>query len=193
MLSSVVASRVVASSSVVSSVVGGVVLSSSVGRSVRPRLALAALLVVALSACSPAPSDSTPTGALRLFLRAMEQAGSDPTALETAFGLLDAHAREVLEQRARDASALANGRQFAAWEMLAQGRYRVRFAYAEYGSMRERVEHERATVTVVGTSGNDRADVPLVRESGHWRVVLDIPTPPVREESREEPPPAPLL
>ena len=151
------------------------------------RLGLTAWLVAALAACSPAPSDETPTGALRLFLRAMEESGSDSTALESAYGLLDEHARQALEQRARDAGALANGREFEPWEMLAQGRYRVRFAYAEYGSMRERIDGERAIVTVEGASGTDRAEVPLVREAGRWRVVLAIPPPP----SREERPPAP--
>jgi hypothetical protein len=68
--------------------------------------------------------------------------------------------------------------------MLAQGRYRVRFPYAEYGSMRESIDGERATVTVVGTDGRSRAEVPLVREEGHWRVVLRVPPPPA-------PPPAP--
>lgn len=158
------------------------------------RRALMALLVVAsTAACSPAPSDETPTGALRMFLRAMELSGSDPLALQEAYGLLDAHARQALEQRARDASALANGREFEAWEMFAQGRYRVRFAYAEYGSMRERVDGDRATVTVTGTDGSSRAEVPLVREAGHWRVVLEIPTPPRHEDTRPEPPPAPML
>lgn len=159
------------------------------------RCALGALIVLVVStgACSPAPSDETPTGALRMFLRAMELAGSDPAALREAFGLLDASARQALEQRALDASALANGRVFEAWEMLAQGRYRVRFAHAEYGSMRERIDGERATVTVLGTDGTSRAEVPLVREAGHWRVVLVIPTPPRHEDTREEPPPAPML
>ena len=129
-----------------------------------------------------------------MFLRAMEQTSSNEQALEEAYGLLDVHARDALGERARDASALANGREFAAWEMLAQGRYRVRFAYAEYGSMREHLQGEHATVTVLGTDGTSRAEVPLVREDGHWRVVLVVPAPAPREEAaRPEPPPAPLL
>jgi hypothetical protein len=152
------------------------------------------LTVACVGACTPAPSDTTPTGALRMFLRAMEQTSSNERALEEAYGLLDLHARDALGERARDASALANGREFAAWEMLAQGRYRVRFAYAEYGSMRERIEGERATVTVLGTDGRSRAEVPMVREDGHWRVVLVVPAPAPRDEGpRPEPPPAPLL
>jgi len=156
-------------------------------------LCIVCLCVASIAACAPAPSDETPMGALRMFLRAMENAASDATALGQAFELLDAGARAALEQRARDASALANGREFAPWEMLAQGRYRVRFAYAEYGSMRERVDGDSATVTVVGTDGRSRANVPLVREAGHWRVVLVIPTPPPHEDTRTAPPPAPML
>lgn len=156
-------------------------------------LSVVGVCVASLAACAPAPSDATPTGALRMFLRAMENATSDATALEQAFELLDAGARSALEQRARDASALANGREFAPWEMLAQGRYRVRFAYAEYGSMREHVVGDNAAVTVVGTDGSSRANVPLVREAGHWRVVLVIPMPPPHEDTRTAPPPAPML
>jgi len=164
----------------------------------RRQQTLCVLLVVflcgaSIAACAPAPSDETPMGALRMFLRAMENATSDATALEQAFELLDAGARAALEQRARDASALANGREFAPWEMLAQGRYRVRFAYAEYGSMRERVDGDSATVTVLGTDASSRANVPLVREAGHWRVVLLIATPPPHEDTRTAPPPAPML
>jgi hypothetical protein len=144
-----------------------------------------AALGMLFAACAPAPSDETPLGALRMFLRAMERSSDDARALEEAYALLDTPARDALVARARDASALANGREFAPWEMLAQGRYRVRFPYAEYGSMREAVEGDRATVTVVGTDRRSRAAVPLVREDGHWRVVLRIPEPPA-------PPVAPL-
>jgi hypothetical protein len=145
---------------------------------------LVAAAALCVSACAPAPSDETPLGALRMFLRAMERSSDDARALEEAYTLLDTEARDALTARARDASALANGREFAPWEMLAQGRYRVRFPYAEYGSMRESIDGERATVTVVGTDRRSRAEVPLVREEGHWRVVLRVPPPPA-------PPPAP--
>jgi hypothetical protein len=141
-------------------------------------------LGVFFAGCAPAPSDETPLGALRMFLRAMERSSDDARALEEAYALLDTPARDALVARARDASALANGREFAPWEMLAQGRYRVRFPYAEYGSMREVIDGDRATVTVAGTDRRSRAGVPLVREEGHWRVVLRIPEPPA-------PPPAP--
>ncbi len=156
-------------------------------------LCVVGLCVASIAACAPAPSDTTPTGALRMFLRAMENGACPATALEHAFELLHGGARSALEQRARDASALANGREFAPWEMLAQGRYRVRFAYAEYGSMRERIDGDSATVTVVGTDGSSRANVPLVREAGRWRVVLVIATPPPHEDTRAAPPPAPML
>ena len=146
---------------------------------------MAVALGALLTACAPAPSDETPLGALRMFLRAMERSSDDARALEEAYGLLDTAARDALVARARDASALANGREFAPWEMLAQGRYRVRFPYAEYGSMRESIDGDRATVTVAGIDRRSRAEVPLVREDGHWRVVLRVPPQPA-------PPAAPL-
>ena len=73
--------------------------------------------------------------------------------------------------------------------MIARGRYRQSFAPAAGArGMRETIDGERATVRVQGGSPEQRADVPLVREGGRWRLVIDIP--PVRE--RVEPPPSPL-
>jgi hypothetical protein len=125
------------------------------------------------AACSREPTDVTPIGALRLFLDAMDRAEQDPRALAEAYALLDAGAREALAERARDASALGGGREFAPWEMIAQGRFRLRFAFPEYGAMRERIDGDRAVVTVRGQDGA-RADVPLVREEGRWRLTLHL-------------------
>lgn len=126
--------------------------------------------------CAREPTDATPTGALRLFLDAMDRAEQDARALEEAYALLDAGAREALAHRAHDAAALGGGREFAPWEMLAQGRFRLRFSFPEYGAMRERVDGDRAVVTVTG-AGGARAEVPLVREDGRWRVALELPRP----------------
>ncbi len=130
------------------------------------------LVLVALGAgCSSEPSDDTPTGALTLFLEAMEKSDWDASAREDAYALLSADARAALDQRAARANALSR-REFAPWEMLAQGRFRLRFAPAQ---TRAHEDGDEATVTVLGRREGERADVPMVREDGHWRVHLVIP------------------
>ena len=132
------------------------------------------LVVVAATtpACGDEPSDDTPTGALLLFLDAMDRSSWDDGALEIAYGLLASDAREQLRARAERASSLSH-REFEPWEMLPQGRFRRRFS-ARRG-LRERIDGEHAVVTVLGSREGEHADVPLVREGEAWRVVLDIP------------------
>lgn len=122
--------------------------------------------------CGGAPTDDTPTGAVELFLEAMERSDWDADARRTAYGLLAADAQNALDARADRANALSHD-VLEPWEMLAQGRYRLRFTPIASG-YREHIEGERATVTVHGVSEGQRANVPLVREDGHWRIVLEI-------------------
>jgi hypothetical protein len=56
--------------------------------------------------------------------------------------------------------------------MLAQGRFRLRFSPSSRRGMKEAINGDRATVTVTGTRPDERAEVPLVREQGQWRVSL---------------------
>lgn len=130
-------------------------------------LGLAALV----AACSDAPSDTTPAGALTLFLEAMDRGAHDDTSLADAYRLLCGEAREALTHRAREATALGGGRDFEPWEMLAQGRFRPHFTPH---TMRERVQGDTATVIVTGVQAGERAEVPLRREDGHWCVVLAL-------------------
>ncbi len=142
-------------------------------RSFRRMLIVLALLASA-SACSDVPSDQTPRGALRLFLSAMERSEHDPDAQREAYALLSASTRRALAARAHDAETLgADG--LEPWEMLVRGRYRQTFAPAR-GSrgMRERIDGDRARVVVTSEDGSRRAEVPLVREDGRWRIVLPI-------------------
>jgi hypothetical protein len=132
------------------------------------------LCLLALSgACSDEPSDDTPAGALTLFLEAMEKSDWDASARRDAYELLCSDARTALDERAERANALSR-REFEPWEMLAQGRFRLRFAPAE---TEVRQDGDEATVTVLGRREGERADVPMVREDGHWRVQLVIPEP----------------
>jgi hypothetical protein len=131
---------------------------------------------VALTACGANDPDKHPAEALTRFLEAMDRTAHDETALKDAFVLLDEQTQRELTARAERTSSLA-GRNFAPWEMIAQGRFRLRFAPAEHTEMRATIAGpggDHATVHVKGDNGREAA-VPLVREGGHWRVKLELP------------------
>lgn len=142
-------------------------------RSVLAAFAVLLASAVLASGCRAEPDDSTPEGALVLFLEAMDQSDWNQHALEDAYGLLSKDAREALAARARRAESLA-GRSFEPWEMIAQGRFRLRFAPREPDGLVARVHGDRATVVVRGEADGQRAEVPMVREGGRWRVALEI-------------------
>jgi hypothetical protein len=123
--------------------------------------------------CAPEPKDATPEGALRAFLEAMDRSDQDSHAREDAYHLLAAETRERLARRAELATSLAR-RRFEPWEMIAQGRYRLRFEGRAGDGLRSEVHGDRAEVIVRGTDGQE-ARVPMVREDGHWRIDLPIP------------------
>jgi hypothetical protein len=129
-------------------------------------------------ACSAGGSSSPASGAqrspsetLKQFLAAMDQSASDDRALKAAYELLASPAQKALETRAARVKSLA-GQSLEPWQMLAQGRFRLRFSPASRRGMRETIDGDRATVTVTGTGPDERADVPLVRENGQWRLSL---------------------
>lgn len=132
-----------------------------------------ALLALIVTGCEDVPTDETPRGALRLFLAAMERSERDPDALAEAYALLSEPTRRELRARAR---AVGDER-LEPWDMLVRGRFRLTFTPAS-GSrgMRERIRGSRATVIVTDARGRHRAEVPLVREDGRWRVVLELPS-----------------
>jgi len=123
--------------------------------------------------CSDPPTDETPSGTVRLFLEAMDRSSWDSSALEEAFSLLAPQARTALAERAKKAASLS-GQELEPWDMIAQGRYRLRFAPRGGDGLREQIDGDQAVVTVVG-GPVQRADVPLVREGDRWRIVLDVP------------------
>jgi hypothetical protein len=136
------------------------------------RLAVA-WLVVALAACSHPPPDSTPAGAVRLFLEDMESADEDPLLMRHAYDLLGPAARANLEERAHRA-ARAQGRQVAPWEMLAAGRFGLAFRPKTYRP--PTIVGDRATVEVLGADpAAEHASVVCIREPGGWRIEPDLP------------------
>lgn len=130
--------------------------------------------LVLLAGCRSEPDDSSPAGALHLFLDAMDRSEWDAGAQREAYALLSSGARSRLAQRARQAEALS-GRSFAPWDMLTRGRFRLRFAPRDRDGMVERVRGDRATVVVRGSEPGQRAEVPMVRDEGGWRVDLEVP------------------
>lgn len=143
------------------------------------------MLWVWLAACDSPPSDETPQEALSLFLDAMSRSDRDPQGLEDAYALLAPSTREALQRRARRAGMLA-GRDFEPWEMLAQGRFRLRFAPERASEMAGRRDGDEAVVVVEGAESEERAEVSMRREGEHWRVVLAIP--PMRTRPAAPPP-----
>ena len=124
--------------------------------------------------CGEEREDATPEGALTLFLDAIERSGESRGALEQAYDLIDASAQERLVDRARSATALG-ARELHPWELLVEGRALLRFHPRRGGGMRAQVTGDRAVVTVVGEDGDERAEVPMVRQPDGWRVVLEVP------------------
>ena len=134
------------------------------------------LAVASFAGCSSSAgpvAQRSPSEVLRQFLAAMDRSASDARALRTAYELLASPAQRALEARAARVKSLA-GQQLEPWQMLAQGRFRLRFSPASRRGMRETIQGDRATVTVAGAGPGERAEVPLVRENGRWRLSLEL-------------------
>jgi hypothetical protein len=132
------------------------------------------LALLLACACGASDADDDPAEALSRFLDTMDRSNSSETALSEAYVMLDGTAKQQLQARAQHAARVA-GREFEPWQMLAQGRFRLRFAPAEHGGMHAKIEGDTATVRVVSDDKRSQVDVPMVREQGRWRVKLTIP------------------
>src|SRR5215472_8696604 len=129
-------------------------------------------LFVVLSGCSRSEPDAKPDGVVRLWLDRMEVSTEDPRVAREAYELLGPAARANLEERAHRVAQL-QGRHVEPYEMLAEGRFGLRFRPK---AMRAIVVGDRATVEVVGNdSQSEHAAVRCVREHGGWRVEPDLP------------------
>jgi hypothetical protein len=136
------------------------------------------MVLVLVGACSRVPPDATPDGALRLWIERMEQPTSDTKQAQEAYALLGPETRANLEERAARASR-AQGRHLESYEMLALGRFGLKFRPA---SMHAQTAGDSARVEVVGDDPTvDHASVRMKREFGTWKVELDlVPLPPVQ-------------
>lgn len=131
-------------------------------------------LVPLAAGCGGAEADGTPAEALSRFLEAMDRSVMNESALKDAYALLDEHAQHELTARA-DRAGFLTGRKFEPWDMIAQGRFRLRFAPAEHAGMHTTLSGDNAVVHVKSEDARSQAAVPLVREAGRWRVKLALP------------------
>ncbi len=133
-----------------------------------------------LGACTRPAPDATPEGAVRAWLDRMEAADEDTRANREAYALLGPTARANLGERAERASRL-EGHRVEPWDMLAEGRFGLKFRPK---AMVSRFEGDVATVAVTG-------DEPLTE---HALVhCARVPGPPVAWRVEPELPPVPAL
>src|SRR6185312_3620697 len=148
-----------------------------------------AVLALALVACSRPAPDATPEGAVRAWLDRMEQTDDDPRALREAYAMLGPTARANLEERAERASRL-EGHRVQPWDMLAEGRFGLRFRPK---GMVSRVHGDEASVEVTGDEPlSEHAVVHCARDPGApgaWRVEPELPPVPQLQRHEGDPPP----
>lgn len=141
----------------------------------RPAIALLVALIVAAlfggTACSRSAPDATPEGVVRLWLERMESAAEDVRAMRDAYALLGPRARANLKERAERASR-GQGRRFEPHEMLAEGRFGLRFRPKV---MTTRIEGDDAWVEVRGDGPGEHATVKCTREGASWRIEPELP------------------
>jgi hypothetical protein len=121
--------------------------------------------------CTRAAPDATPEGVVRLWLEKMESAADDGRAMKEAYQLLGPRARANLKERA-DRASRGQGRRFEPHEMLAEGRFGLRFRPK---SMTSKIEGDEAMVEVKGDGNGEHASVKCTREGVVWRIEPDLP------------------
>ena len=143
---------------------------------------LACALVLA-SACSRPAPDATPDGAVRLWLEKMEDSDEDPRAARDAYALLGPAARANLAERAERASR-AQGRRVDASEMLAEGRFGLKFRPKTMTV--KATSPSDATVDVLGADpATEKATVHCTRAPGGWRIEPELPEPAILQRWRD--------
>lgn len=131
-----------------------------------------AWMLLSLAGCDRNASNE-PDQALRAWLGAMERVNGQPEHAQSAYQLLSKGAQANLMERARRATDAA-GRPIQPATMLVTSRFLLRFTPK---TLTSRVAGDRAVVEVVGADGlTERAEVPMVREDGTWRVDIQLPS-----------------
>lgn len=138
-------------------------------RAIHVALCIAALLVGL--GCSRSAPDSTPEGVVRLWLEKMEEAGDDGRAMKEAHALLGPRARANLKERA-DRASRGQGRRYEPYEMLAEGRFGLRFRPK---AMTAKTEGDDAIVEIAGDGPDEHATVRCIREAAAWRIEPELP------------------
>jgi hypothetical protein len=129
-------------------------------------------LLVASAACSHPTPNATPEAAVRAWLEHMEDSTGDPLEAKEAYALLGPHARQNLTARAARASQV-EGRRAQAFEMLAEGRFGLKFRPK---TMHATVNGAEATVDVTGDDPvSEQAHVACAREADGWHVEPELP------------------
>lgn len=139
--------------------------------------------VLLLAACGEEPPPG-PAATVQTFLRLMDESGirsgpsgevlADEAALQEAYALLSNQTQTALRERADLAASLAGG-EYAPWNILIPGRFRLRFEPVTFDEVIQEDRPRRATVSVRGRGPGEVAQIPLVEEDGRWRIPLDIP------------------
>ncbi|MET0340566.1 MAG: hypothetical protein ABW252_06170 [Polyangiales bacterium] len=129
-------------------------------------------LCAGLLGCAADPSELAPTEALTAFLAALERSTHAPDQRKLAYDWLDLESQKALQERARLSSSLS-GRPFEPWEMLVPGRLSFAAQSLTAGRLSASIDGEHATVTMRGADSAG-GPVPMVRESGRWRVMLPM-------------------
>ena len=156
----------------------------------------AARVTLSLAGCSRAPLDATPDGALRVWLEKMEAAEDDPAEMRGAYELFGPRAKKNLAERAARAGK-AEGRKVEPWEVLAEGRFGLKFRPQRMTVTVDPKSPDEALVAVLGADPNvERALIHCDREPvdpqaprptrkvesfptpGGWRVEPDFPPAP---------------
>jgi hypothetical protein len=124
-----------------------------------------------LTACSRPAADGTPEGVVRLWLEKMEASADDSRAMKEAYDLLGPRAKANLTERA-DRASRGQGRRYEPYEMLAEGRFGLRFRPR---TMTARIEGDSASVDVAGEGVDEHARVHCTKEGAAWRIEPDLP------------------
>jgi hypothetical protein len=137
----------------------------------RSRTLAVSVLFALAAACSKSAADATPESAVRAWIEHMSDSVTTQGEAREAYELLSQATKQNLQDRAsRDAPRL--GRRLAPHEMLADGRFGLRFRPKTFKTTPSGAG--RATVEIMGEPG-EQAAVAVLREAKGWRIELDLP------------------